>query len=525
MAFNKKRACCCGTTETDVAYFEVKSVVPIVAAEQVIDKTYSYWFRRENTTFVSGSVPDSTVLWERGSITNVNSELTADLTYGAWKTAGSATAYVGPSGGDALVGSSNTFVSAGGPPITPGGVPGEAMDKALHRRGWYLDSGTRVLTEAQWDALDECKIELPLPTARNTGSGGNNSIEIYRSSGWMFAGDQYNASPAIGPITKGDLTWEVYPKVNCNYPIGGNVHDFTALFPNTISFDMSGTMPIGFQRVTEGFTIANVSGSGSYTFSKVTSGTGTSSITIQYEQTSPSGSAFVGQVDVTGDDLVGGTFTATLKLQQPGFNNISLFNIGPGTRTNLTLDGTSSNCTTNIGYFPDDPRILCDDCDPNSNGGDADESCSPSNFDGGFLKNKNYQTLTGSRFSPIPDNNTLNSDLTLGTNYPTDEAQTNATAPFQSMLAGLASGPILVWGEANGGTVNIEVKTPPGPGLNSYLDSAPNGRCINAQIWGAGPLVDYFCNETNAFFVFGQGSFTQEVTAGANGMARFIQPD
>ena len=74
MAFNKKRACCCGTTETDVAYFEVKSVVPIVAAEQVIDKTYSYWFRRENTTFVSGSVPDSTVLWERGSITNVNSE-------------------------------------------------------------------------------------------------------------------------------------------------------------------------------------------------------------------------------------------------------------------------------------------------------------------------------------------------------------------------------------------------------------------------------------------------------------------
>lgn len=78
----------------------------------------------------------------------------------------------------------------------------------------------------------------------------------------MFAGDQYNASPAIGPITKGDLTWEVYPKVNCNYPIGGNVHDFTALFPNTISFDMSGTMPIAFQRVTEGFTIANVSGSG-----------------------------------------------------------------------------------------------------------------------------------------------------------------------------------------------------------------------------------------------------------------------
>ncbi len=525
MAFNKKRACCCGTTETDVAYFEVKSVVPIVAAEQVIDKTYSYWFRRENTTFVSGSVPDSTVLWERGSITNVNSELTADLTYGAWKTAGSATAYVGPRGGDALVGSSNTFVSSGGPTI--GGVPGEAMDKALHRRGWYLDSGTRVLTEAQWDALDECKIELPLPTARNTGSGGNNSIEIYRSSGWMFAGDQYNASPAIGPITKGDLTWEVYPKVNCNYPVGGNVHDFTALFPDTISFDMSGDMPIGFQRVTEGFTIANVSGSGSYTFTKVTTGTGTSAITISYEQTSPSGSAFVGQVDVTGNDLLGGTFTATLKLRQPAFTDIALSNVGIGSLTNMTIDGTSSNCTSNIGYFQDDPRILCDDCDPNSNDGEAGVQCSPANFDGGFLKSKNYKFLAGTRFSGNPLNNTLGYDAFLGTNYPTDEAR-NATVVgggATGMLVGLAGGPVLVWGEANGGTVNIEVKTPPGPGLNSYLVSEPAGRCVNSQYAGTGPLVDYFCNPTNQFFVFGQGSFTREIESNVQGLARFIQPD
>jgi len=528
MAFNKKRACCCGSSETDVAYFEVKSVVPIVAAEQVIDKTYSYWFRREDTTFVSGNVPDSTVLWERGSITNVNSELSADLTYGAWKTAGSATAYVPPSGGSALVGSSNTFVSAGGPPITPGGVPGEAMDKALHRRGWYLDSGTRVLTEAQWDALDECKIELPLPTARNTGSGGNNAIEIYRSSGWMFAGDQFNASPAIGPITKGDLTWEVYPKVNCNYPVGGNVHDFTALFPATISFDMSGTMPIAFQRVAEGFTISNVSGSGSYTFSKVTTGTGTSAITISYEQTSPSGSAFVGQVDVTGDDFLGGTFTATLKLRQPSFGP---FNLNPlsgffGT-SNITLSGTSSNCTTNIGYFPEDPRILCEDCDPNSNAGGPGPDCSPANFDGGFLKNKNYNVVAGSRFSGNPQNNTLGFDPFLSTNYPTDEARQQSTfgGGQRSMLSGLASGPILVWGEANGGTVNIEVKTPPGPGLNSYLVSEPAGRCINSQYAGTGPLVDYFCNSTNQFLVFGQGSFTVEVSTSRQGLARFIQPD
>ena len=303
------------------------------------------------------------------------------------------------------------------------------------------------------------------------------------------------------------------------------MHDFTALFPATISFDMSGSMPIAFQRLAEGFTIANVSGSGSYTFSKVTTGTGTSAITISYEQTSPSGTAFVGQVDVTGSDLLGGTFTATLKLRQPSFGPFD-FNPNSGflSRTNITLSGTSSNCTTNIGYFPDDPRILCDDCDPNSNDGSADSSCSPANFDGGFLKNKNYHVVTGSRFSGNPQNNTVGFDSFLSTNYPTDEAR-QASLGLGSMLSGLASGPILVWGEANGGTVNIEVKTPPGPGLNSYLDSAPNGRCINSQVWGSGPLVGYFCNTTNAFYVYGQGSFEVEVSSGSNGLARFIQPD
>ena len=524
MAFNGKRRCCCDspTPVLNVAFFEVKSVVPIAAAEQVIDKTYSYWFERPDTTFVDGVVPDSTVLWERGSSTNINSELTADLTYGAWKSAGSETAYVGPVGGNAHVGTDGTVVLAGG----PGSPPDEAITKALVRRGWYLDSTTRVLTESQWEALNECKVLMPLPTARSTGSSGNNAIEIYRSSGWMFGNDQYNATPAIGPITKGDLTWEVYPKVNCNYPVGGNVHDFTALFPATISFSLSGTMPIGFQRVTEGFTIVNVSGSGSYTFSKQTSGAGTSAITIEYRQTSPEGGeGFLGQTEVTGDDLLGGTFTATLKLKDVVFGPFPLYpNIGFIAKTNLTRTGTSSNCTNNIGYFPDDPRILCVDCDPNSNAGGTGPDCSPANFDGGFLKNKNYHVVTGSRMGGDPQFNTLGFDSFLSTNYPTDEAR-QASIGLGSMLSGLASGPILVWGEANGGTVNIEVKTPPGPGLNSYLVSEPEGRCINAQQWGSGPLVDYFCNATEAFTVFGFGNFTQEVTMGSNGVARFIQPD
>jgi hypothetical protein len=522
MAFNGKRKCCCDSTPPVInkAFFEVKSVVPIAAAEQVIDKTYSYWFERDDTTFVDGEVPDSTVLWERGSSTNINSELTADLTYGAWKTAGSEIAYVGPSGGQALNGSSNTVVDPG----SGFGLNGEALERALTRRGWYLTSTTRVLTEAQFDALDECKVLLPLPIAVSTGSSGNDAIEIYSTRGWMFGDDQYNATPAIGPITKGDLTWEVYPKVNCNYPVGGNVHDFTALFPATISFSVSGTMPIGTYRVAEGFGIFNVNGSGSYTFSKVTTGSGTGSITIKYEQTSPSDVSYLGQVEVTGDNLLGGTFTATCKLEQPALSDIQFSaTLGSiGARNNLTQLGTSSNCTTKFGYFPDDNRLLCDDCDPNSNGMDAFSSCSPANFDGGFLKNKNYVYLPGTRLSAFPDNNTLGADLSLEENYPTEEALYNGTGSSLNMLSGLASAPLLVWGAATGGTVNIEVKAPNGIGLPNYLSSPPVGRCINSSVWGSGPLVGYFMN-TYIGQVYGVTSFDLDIPSGQNAVMRFVQ--
>tara|TARA_R100000655_G_scaffold46391_1_gene83305 strand:+ start:1919 stop:3490 length:1572 start_codon:yes stop_codon:yes gene_type:complete len=523
MAFNGKRKCCCDSTPPVInkAFFEVKSVVPIAAAEQVIDKTYSYWFERPDTTFVDGEVPDSTVLWERGSSTNINSELTADLTYGAWKTAGSETAYVGPNGGNAYNGSSNTFVEAG----SGFGLNGEALERALTRRGWYLTSTTRVLTEAQFDALDECKVLMPLPSAVSTGSSGDNAIQIYSTRGWMFGDDQYNATPAIGPITKGDLTWEVYPKVNCNYPVGGNVHDFTALFPANISFSVSGTMPIGTYRPFEGFSIFNVNGSGNYQFSKVTTGTGTGSISIKYEQTSPdpSNDSYLGQVEVTGDDLLGGTFTATCKLEQPVIGDFG-FGVSSGDSNSMTLLGTSSNCTTQFGYFPDDNRLLCDDCDPNSFDMSTFSSCSPANFDGGFLKDKNYVYFPGSRLSALPDNNTLGADLSLEENYPTEEALFGGTSGILRMLKGLANGPLLAWGAATGSTVNIEVKAPNGIGLTSYLLSPPVGRCINSNQWDSGPLVGYFMNNFITP-VYGLGSFDKDIDTGQNGVVRFTQTD
>ena len=520
MAFNGKRKCCCDTPPVvDIAYFEVKSVVPIAAAEQVIDKTYSYWFERDDTTFVDGEVPDSTVLWERGSDTNINSNLTADLTYGAWKTAGSEIAYVGFTGGTAQVGSSNTVVEPG----TGFGLNGEALERALTRRGWYLTSQTRVLTEAQFEALDECKVLMPLPTARSTGSDAERAIEIYSISGWMFGDDQYNATPAIGPVTKGDLTWEVYPKVNCNYPVGGNVHDFTALFPASFSFSVSGTMPVGTRRIAEGFSIFNVNGSGSYTFSKVTNGAGTGSITIEYRQTSPDSSddPILGTVDVTGDNFLGGTFTTTLRLEQPGIPNMPL-GFDFGSDTNLTKLGTSANCTNKIGYYPDDPRILCENCNPNSNDGSPGATCSPANFDGSFLKDKNYKFFpNATRNAPTdPTNTTLGVDFSDPANYPTEEPLFPGSA--LNWAQGLANGPLLAWGEATGSTVNFEIKAPNGVGLNSYLVSPPEGRCINAQVNDAGPLVGYFMNK-NVVLVYCQDVCSQTVDTTAAGVMRFIQ--
>ena len=519
MAFNKKRLCCCDGEGSivDIAYFEVKSVVPITTAEQVIDKTYSYWFERGNTTFVGGNVPDSTVLWERGSSTNINSELTADLTYGAWKAAGSNTAYVGPSGGSATVGANGTVVPGGGPsPPIAGSPPYPAMEKALMRRGWYLDSTTRVLTESQWEALDECKVRVNLPTAVSTGSGGINAIEIYSDRGWMFGNDQYNASPAIGPITKGDLTWEVYPKVNCNYPIKGDVHDFSALFPTTFSMNLSGNVSIAYKfagSLLLNFTSADCSGS--YTFTKTETSFG-----ISYVQTSPDpGTAFIGEIEVGPfDDFQGGTYNRTLKVLQPTYE-IKIDNFGAQVAnqfqgSNLFTTGTSANCTNVIGYNLDANRVACDECDPNDNQRNFSSFCSPANFDGSILKDHNYVSFGGNAASPRQPN-TINVDLDLATNYPTQEA-------FDARLGGSMHGvwalPQLIWGAATGSTVSLEIKAPTGAGLNSFIVSPPTLTCCNPNE-GTSPIQYYMAGGN--YVGFGNG--VDEIDLGGAEAGLFIQ--
>jgi hypothetical protein len=196
---------------------------------------------------------------------------------------------------------------------------------------------------------------------------------------------------------------------------------------------------------------------------------------------------------------------------------------GFGGATNMTLLGTSSNCTTKFGYFPDANRILCDECDPNRDDSGPGVFCSPANFDGGFLKDKNYCYFPCStRSSALPDNNTLGVDLSLEENYPTEEQLFPGSG--LNWAKGLANGPLLAWGAATGSTVSFEVKAPNGIGLNSYMQSPPSGRCINAQVNDAGPLVGYFMN-TSVEFVYAQDTATQKVETSECGVVRFTQTD
>jgi hypothetical protein len=242
---------------------------------------------------------------------------------------------------------------------------------------------------------------------------------------------------------------------------------------------------------------------------------------IIYEQTSPDpGTAFIGEVEVGPfDDFLGGFYYRTLKVKQP-FYQIRIDNFGqpfaiPFQGSNLWPTGTSANCTNVIGYNMDANRVACGGgCDPNDNERNFSSFCSPSNFDGSILKNHNYVSFGGSAASPRPPN-TISVDLDLATNYPTQEA-------FDARLGGSMHGiwalPQLIWGEATGSTVSLEIKAPTGAGLNSYIVNPPTLTCC-APNEGTSPIQYYMAGGNYV----GYGNGVDEIDLGGAEAGLFIQ--
>ena len=98
MAFNKKRACCCGGTPTpgsDDFYFELFTKIPIAAAERTESGTYSYWVKVSNVDTLDGVPVDSTVIFEHFE-GNYASEVGFDVTLVIWKSLGSGLVVIPP---------------------------------------------------------------------------------------------------------------------------------------------------------------------------------------------------------------------------------------------------------------------------------------------------------------------------------------------------------------------------------------------------------------------------------------------
>jgi len=481
MSFNKKRACCCNQQPgEDDFFFEVQSAIPIASAEKNLAGTYSFWIKIEDVT-TSGGVPvDSTLIWEYVS-TQINNEAGSNVTLGTWKTQTDRLVFI-PAVSEFRIHHTNGEIY--------GALSQQLVGlDALRFRGFHMNSSPRMLTRTEWDDLDEIKVLMRLPEGVNQSTGGN-KFRAYKLYGYFFGLDQFDDEPAIGPTTFGDLTWEMYPKVNANMPVqmlatpllGGatlTFFDFTALFPDTLSVTLEGSIPIAYRRY--GLEVDQCLGTLSptplgasmdvnftLTYDKTVSGGGMSYVNNQTPE-----QRTVGQTTITWDvpaqECFGLPFppieglTLDYEYIIAGFT-ISMYKGSSGVGD--SAQSTIAGCVDDIGYNPDGNRLLCGSCNANSPNHDQGRFCSPRNYDGDFFKDKQHTDLFNDVFddsSPV--------DVGNGSNYPTGIGYS-----FRR-LQSLWCSPVLVWGAATGSAVTLEIKAPQGPGLNSFLLSDPVGAC------------------------------------------------
>jgi hypothetical protein len=482
MSFNKKRACCCNQQPgEDDFFFEVQSAIPIASAEKNLTGTYSFWIEVEGVT-TSGGVPvDSTLIWEYVS-TQINNEAGSNVTLGSWKTET-----------DRLVFIPNPFefnIHHTDGKIYQATSQQQVGLDALRFRGFHMNSSPRMLTRTEWEALDEIKVLMRLPEGVNQSAGGN-KFRAYKLYGYFFGLDQFDDEPAIGPTTFGDLTWEMYPKVNANMPvqmrateINGTAiltfFDFTALFPSTLNVTVEGSIPVAYRR--SGLEVDQCLGTLSptplgasldvnltLTYDKTVSASGV----MSYVNNQTSEQRTVGEDtinwDIPEEDCFGITIpaapdqSADFKYIVSAFT-ISMYNGSSGFEG--IPQSTIAGCVDDIGYNPNGNRLLCGSCNANSSVHGLGRFCSPRNYDGDFFKDKQHTDLFNDVFddsSPV--------DVGNGSNYPTGIGY-----DFRR-LQSLWCSPVLVWGAATGSAVTLEIKAPQGPGLNSFLLSDPVGAC------------------------------------------------
>lgn len=475
MSFNKARLCCCNVTPAGEFFVELFPKIPITSGEEAQAQTYSYWVKFET------SPTGSTVLYDYSAgVTNSNT--TSDVTYE--DLIGDGTKQ-NPGLGSEVVFKFSEFGPLGTFPyyriIDNEGTEHRLFNStALVRRGFYIDSSSRQLTQTEFDALTEVRTLFSLiqPTTRELATA-------WHLDGYLYVSGKFDDSAPVHQFTKGAATYEINPKLAANLPdrIGGQREvsgvesytefwDFTDAWPDTLT--LTWTMASKFLGAGQEFVnpilgcrhfgnyqLRNLSVSGSTTYDKVTSFDITTGISTTNYNVDPDNDAeFLATETFEEDDCYNPGFPPP----DPNTTNRTTFNFKnqrPGVAFSYSVNN-SQNIISQRG----NPRIsrlgwryagvatwnfeanryACDSCDPTSERLDLSATCTPANTPSNGARKNFYQRLT----SDLPNQpNTLGIDL--GQNSP-DLPEFNGGGGFPSFpeagFHAFGMEPALTWGEA-----------------------------------------------------------------------------
>lgn len=484
MGFNKKRACCCGTPTpgVDTFYFELFTKIPIAAVERSQSGTYSYWIKIFSVDNVDGVPVGSTVIYEDRGDDNYASEVPFDVTLAIWQSLEDGLVFIPQPRMElyATDGSSSNFFS-----------------NAFRYRGLHMSSDSRLLEEDDWEDLDEIKIRMFLPGVNE--AVGNNKFNTVRNHGYFFNNGQYDQEPAIGPITVGELQYSMFPKVAANHPrrysAGGvEYFDFSALFPNSLSFDIQGSFPIRYRKseLPQEFNAPpeedTIPVDFTFTFSKEDQTT-VDQTTIVY-MPDQSGAQEIGDKTIEWSYVFPGTdppvVVGPMIVRLVAELDVGGFRLTPfgGLSGN---SGEIASCITDIGYKPDANGYDCKGCDisqpqPQQFG----SGCFGANYAGSVLANNRAFHLMTSGQGDV--DGTASVDLTDGDNYP------NGGGIGPGNLRGIAAAPAICWGAATGEAVELEILAPAGLGFPSLRVLGGQGTCHK---YNESPSHYVFTNEEN----------------------------
>ena len=496
MTVNKKRMCCCGTSENPY-YLELFPVVTIQTGEKTLSGTYSFWLNLEDTTLSA-----STLMFDYVTgATNTNA--TADIPY----TSTTGIAMVFPPNGNSDIGTK--CLKSGITSMADHSLLRRA--ETLVRRGMEPKTTSRVLRQSAVLALSENRILFNKIESKTT--SGIPGTYWYDRRGYVFVSDQYNATPAVSTtITRGDgetFVWEIHPKVSANLPEKivardpeNNTHeewfDFTHTFPDAFTVEHKATHDIQVQprQFVNDFVSIDLDASSVYTktitgYSDASPGPfGADTGTMSYVRTSTSSTYWNGSgTSYNYTDNQGNDVTATIKILYPPpstvFEHINA--VGGFSPPDVDADYRGAvKLNKDISINLNANLSSCQSCDPFQDP-QLSQSCTPLNYDGRMVDfNVNNSVVP----NPI---SVANQNFSPNTTGGSVSWQGGASfAPYDiAAIQMVGMGPCIVWQECSSSVQLFFTDMKYGGEPDVFFPDGPQIGCLYGNA-GSGDFVFAF---------------------------------